>query len=85
MAIAGHVSRRMLSRYAHIRTEAKRNALEAFTKLAQPTTTKTPESGSQQGENSTAGGTNVGTAELECNGVVSDVAHNLLSSNYSGG
>src|SRR5205809_6104829 len=29
MAIAGHVSRRMLSRYAHIRTEAKRRALES--------------------------------------------------------
>lgn len=29
MEIAGHVSRQMLSRYAHIRTEAKRNALEA--------------------------------------------------------
>jgi len=29
MAIAGHVSRSMLSRYAHIRTAAKRNALEA--------------------------------------------------------
>jgi len=29
MAIAGHVSRTMLSRYAHIRTEAKRKALEA--------------------------------------------------------
>ena len=28
MAIAGHVSRRMLSRYAHIRTQAKRGALE---------------------------------------------------------
>jgi integrase len=28
MAIAGHVSRQMLSRYAHIRTEAKRGALE---------------------------------------------------------
>jgi site-specific recombinase XerD len=26
--IAGHVSRQMLSRYAHIRTEAKRKALE---------------------------------------------------------
>jgi integrase len=33
MAIAGHVSRRMLSRYAHIRTEAKRRALEAVTRL----------------------------------------------------
>ncbi len=30
MAIAGHVSRDMLSRYAHIRTEAKRKALEAI-------------------------------------------------------
>jgi integrase len=30
MAIAGHVSRAMLSRYAHIRTEAKRTALEAI-------------------------------------------------------
>ena len=30
MGIAGHVSRRMLSRYAHIRTEAKRQALEAI-------------------------------------------------------
>ena len=28
MAIAGHVSRKMLSRYSHIRTEAKRSALE---------------------------------------------------------
>ena len=27
MAIAGHVSRRMLSRYAHIRTEAKRREM----------------------------------------------------------
>ena len=30
MAIAGHVSRDMLSRYARIRTEAKRKALEAI-------------------------------------------------------
>jgi hypothetical protein len=28
MAIAGHVSRQMLTRYSHIRTEAKRRALE---------------------------------------------------------
>ena len=28
MAIAGHVSRQMLTRYSHIRTEAKRHALE---------------------------------------------------------
>lgn len=30
MAIAGHVSRNMLSHYAHIRTEAKRKAVEAI-------------------------------------------------------
>ena len=30
MGIAGHVSRRMLSRYAHIRIEAKRKALESM-------------------------------------------------------
>jgi hypothetical protein len=28
MEIAGHVSRQMLSRYSHIRMQAKRNALE---------------------------------------------------------
>jgi hypothetical protein len=28
MDIAGHVSRQMLARYSHIRTEAKRKALE---------------------------------------------------------
>lgn len=30
MSIAGHVSRKMLDRYSHIRMEAKRNALEAL-------------------------------------------------------
>lgn len=30
MAIAGHVSRRMLERYRHVRMEAKRNAMEAL-------------------------------------------------------
>ena len=30
MAIAGHVSRRMLERYSHVRMEAKRTALEAL-------------------------------------------------------
>ncbi len=30
MAIAGHVSRRMLERYSHVRLEAKREALEAL-------------------------------------------------------
>ena len=33
MAIAGHVSRRMLEHYSHIRMEAKRKAVEA---IAQP-------------------------------------------------
>ena len=35
MGIAGHVSRRMLSRYAHIRTEAKRKALESIVRTAE--------------------------------------------------
>jgi integrase len=37
MAIAGHVSRRMLERYSHVRMEAKRSAMEALavsTKIA---------------------------------------------------
>lgn len=32
MAIAGHVSRRMLERFSRLRMEAKRNALEALAK-----------------------------------------------------
>ena len=32
MAIAGHVSRRMLERYSHVRMEAKRTAMEALEK-----------------------------------------------------
>jgi integrase len=36
MGIAGHVSRRMLSRYAHIRTEAKRKALESIVRTDVP-------------------------------------------------
>src|SRR5205085_7333055 len=32
VAIAGHVSRRMLERYSHIRLEAKRNALHALSR-----------------------------------------------------
>lgn len=35
MAIAGHVSRQMLTRYSHIRTEAKRTALEEVVKNRQ--------------------------------------------------
>jgi len=34
VGIAGHVSRRMLSRYAHIRTETKRKALESIVQTA---------------------------------------------------
>ena len=34
MAIAGHVSRRMLERYWHVRVEAKRTAMEALSKAA---------------------------------------------------
>ena len=34
MAIAGHVSRRMLEHYSHIRIEAKRKALEAISQPA---------------------------------------------------
>jgi len=30
MAIAGHLSKRMLERYSHIRMEAKRKALDAI-------------------------------------------------------
>ena len=30
MAIAGHVSRRMLERYSHVRMEVKRNAMESL-------------------------------------------------------
>jgi integrase len=36
MAIAGHVSRAMLRRYAHIRTESKRTALEAIATQPRP-------------------------------------------------
>ena len=36
MAIAGHVSRAMLTHYGHIRTEAKRRALEAISTRPAP-------------------------------------------------
>jgi integrase len=35
MAIAGHVSRRMLERYSHVRMEAKRTAMEALSKSSE--------------------------------------------------
>jgi hypothetical protein len=31
MSIAGHVSRKMLAHYSHVRLDAKRNALDALT------------------------------------------------------
>lgn len=36
MAIAGHVDRKMLEHYSHIRMEAKRKALEALPRTASP-------------------------------------------------
>ena len=36
MSIAGHVDRKMLEHYSHIRMEAKRKALEALSKTASP-------------------------------------------------
>jgi hypothetical protein len=59
MDIAGHVSRQMLSRYSHIRMEAKRTALDAIG--AKPKTgaaKKADEKGTADGtiENSQTGG-----------------------------
>jgi hypothetical protein len=34
LSIAGHVSRKMMEHYSHIRMEAKRKALEALTPMA---------------------------------------------------
>jgi hypothetical protein len=36
MAIAGHVSRKMLEHYSHIRMEAKRAALDAIVEASNP-------------------------------------------------
>jgi hypothetical protein len=63
MAIAGHVSPKMLAHYSHVRLEAKRKALEA---LCQPTANvrgsagmKQPEKGVGEGSYDTSYGTNV--------------------------
>jgi len=45
MAIAGHVSRKMIEHYSHIRMEAKRAALDAI--AAQPTQAVFGASGAQ--------------------------------------
>ncbi|HEY4932638.1 MAG TPA: site-specific integrase [Terriglobales bacterium] len=52
MAIAGHVSRRMLERYSHVRMEAKRNAMEALA-----TSTKTAGYDTNHDTNATAAST----------------------------
>jgi len=55
MAIAGHVSHRMLDRYSHVRLEAKRVAIEALSRHTGGTT-------SAQGETNLEGyGTSYGT------------------------
>ena len=43
MAIAGHVDRKMLEHYSHVRMEAKRRALEALPKTASPVENDHPE------------------------------------------
>ena len=52
MAIAGHVSRRMLERYSHVRMEAKRTAMEALA-----LSTKTAGYDTNHGTNSVDGNT----------------------------
>ena len=52
MAIAGHVSRRMLERYSHVRMEAKRNAMEALA-----VSTKTADYDTSHDTNITTAGT----------------------------
>jgi integrase len=46
-AIAGHMSRRMLSRYAHIRTEAKRRALESIVRPVETIPVEQPDQASE--------------------------------------
>jgi hypothetical protein len=41
MAIAGHVSQKMMEHYSHIRMEAKRVALDAIAKSPSHTTART--------------------------------------------
>ena len=45
MSIAGHVSRAMLSRYSHVRMEAKRRALEEIAARQRAADDKRKESG----------------------------------------
>jgi integrase len=48
MDIAGHVSRQMLSRYSHIRMEAKRAALEGIVSKQEPAPEATQPTGEQK-------------------------------------
>jgi integrase len=50
MAIAGHVSRRMLTRYSHIRTQAKRTALEDVVARRQKERTLNKEAAEKEAE-----------------------------------
>jgi hypothetical protein len=50
MAIAGHVSRRMLTRYSHIRTQAKRAALEDVVARRQKERTLNKEAAEKEAE-----------------------------------
>ena len=52
MAIAGHVSRRMLERHSHVRMEARRNTMEAL-----GMNTKTAGYDTNHGTNAVAGST----------------------------
>jgi hypothetical protein len=48
MSIAGHVSRAMLSRYSHVRMEAKRRALDEIAARQRTAETKRQETAQQQ-------------------------------------
>jgi integrase len=62
-ALAGHVSKEMLSRYSHIRVKAKREAITALER--------------DRIENSAGGGTKVGTILTEREGAESQVTENI--------
>ena len=49
MSIAGHVSRAMLSRYSHVRMEAKRRALDDIAARQNAADEKRKEEGEQRG------------------------------------
>ncbi len=53
MAIAGHVSQKMLAHYSHVRLEAKRNALDA---LSKPTSNVRVSDLKRKGEEGETGG-----------------------------